>query len=81
MKWSSQGGDPSDPRGKWNGKWDDEMNAPIGQVSRWNMDLMTHLGSVLRLPGLWVPAKSVCTYPRQKKNQVYKLYVKWTWEI
>jgi hypothetical protein len=59
-------------------KMSDEMNAPIGQVAMWKMALMTHLGSGLGFPSLSVPAESVCTCPRHKKRQVYKIYVKWT---
>jgi hypothetical protein len=54
------------------------MNAPIGQVAKWRMALMTRLRSGLRLPSLWVPTESICTYPRHKKSQLYELYVRWT---
>jgi hypothetical protein len=46
------------------------MDVPIGQVSKWNIDLMTCLGNGLRFPSLWVPAEIVCTFPIHNKNQV-----------
>jgi hypothetical protein len=32
----------------------------------------------LRCPIPWAPAKSVCTCPRHKKNQLCAMYVRWT---
>ena len=54
------------------------MNSSIGQVSMWNMALVAHLRSGLGLPSLWVAVESVCTCPRHKKIQLYKVYVRWT---
>ena len=40
--------------------------------------LRMSLRSGLRFSIPWVPTESVCTYPRHKKNQLYKVYVRWT---
>jgi hypothetical protein len=35
-------------------------------------------GKGLSFPGPWVPAESICTCPRHKKNQLFTVYVRWT---
>jgi hypothetical protein len=32
----------------------------------------------LSFPGPWVPAESICTCPRYKKNHLFIVYVRWT---